>query len=360
MKYKRKKTTLTALIAAALMLGAAGIAAAEAAPDYKFYGMLDVWGGVQRFPGNHAEGLISDGGMSTSYWGFSAQDELAEGYKAVVKVEGFLRPAKGEYGRFDGDSFFSRNAYAGIESPYGTLTAGRVTTSLFVSTILFNPFVDSYVFSPMVAHTYLGLGTYPSYLTDQGVVGDSGWNSAVQYASPDFHGLSGSATYAVGGSSRQGKKASAQLLYMHGNVGATLVYQRVNYNSDPLDLASLVPGMTAQTVLQAGFSYDWQVVKLYAQYMLTQNDRQQSLGGNWKVNTGQIGATVPIGKGHAMASYARSSESRGLNQGRDTWALGYDYPLSKRTDIYAAYMQDRFNDQSTGYTYGAGLRVNFD
>lgn len=352
-----KKTT-AALFAAAIMFGSSVVTCGQ--PDYKFYGLVDIWGGVQRFPGNHADGVISDGGMSTSYWGFSAQDELGEGYKAVIKLEGFIRPTKGDYGRFDGDSFFSRNAYAGIESPYGTLTAGRVTPPLFVSTILFNPFVDSYVFSPMVVHTYLGLGTYPAYVTDQGVVGDSGWNSGVQYATPTFHGLSGNATYAIDNDSRQGKKESAQLLYMQGDMGATLVYQRVNFNSDALDLDTLVPGMTAQSVVQAGASYAWRGIKIFAQYMYTHNERRQDVGGHWNVNTGQVGATVRLGKGSAMASYARSTESQALKQSRDTWALGFDYPLSKRTDVYLAYMQDSFNDQSNGYTYGAGLRVNFD
>lgn len=76
--------------------------------------------------------------------------------------------------RITGDTFFSRNAYVGIESVYGTLTLGRQTTPLFTSTILFNPFVDSYEISPMVWYTYLGLGSGPTYATDMGVVADSG------------------------------------------------------------------------------------------------------------------------------------------------------------------------------------------
>ena len=43
------------------------------------------------------------------------------------------------------------------------MTAGRLTTHLFLSTILFSPFYDSYTFSPMVYHVFLGLGTFPTY-----------------------------------------------------------------------------------------------------------------------------------------------------------------------------------------------------
>jgi len=60
-----------------------------------------------------------------------------------------------------------------------------------------------------------------------------------------------------------------------------------------------------------------------------------------------------------MASYAYSRDGGGLDQTRQTWALGYDYPLSKRTDLYAAYMNDRFTGQSTGDTFGAGVRAKF-
>ena len=68
---------------------------------------------------------------------------------------------------------------------------------------------------------------------------------------------------------------------------------------------------------------------------------------------------MPVGPGTAMASYAYSRDSGGLNQTRRTWALGYDYPLSKRTDLYAAYMNDQISGLSTGQTLGAGMRAKF-
>ncbi|WP_372439402.1 porin, partial [Pandoraea sputorum] len=72
-----------------------------------------------------------------------------DGLKAIFTLEDFFLPQNGRYGRFTGDSFFSRNAYVGLQSnTLGTITMGRLTTSYFVSTILFNPFVDSYTFSP--------------------------------------------------------------------------------------------------------------------------------------------------------------------------------------------------------------------
>ena len=95
--------------------------------------------------------------------GLHGAEDLGNGYKAIFTLESFFRAQNGQFGRFQGDTFFARNAYVGIDSPYGTVTAGRLTTHLFLSTILFNPFYDSYTFSPMVYHVFLGLGTFPTY-----------------------------------------------------------------------------------------------------------------------------------------------------------------------------------------------------
>ncbi|RFU45318.1 porin [Paraburkholderia sp. DHOC27] len=332
--------------------------AAFAQSSVQLYGQVDEWVGAQKLPGNANAWSVSGGGMSTSYWGMKGAEDLGGNYRAIFALEAFFLAQNGQAGRFPGDTFFSRDAYVGIESPYGTLTAGRVTTPLFVSTILFNPFADSYVFSPMVNHVYLGLGTGPAYTTDQGVIGDSGWSNALQYSTPVLNGFTGNATYALGNTAgdNAAKRWSVQGLYFNGPFSATGVYQYTNFNNNPQDLDQLVPGMKSQSVAQLGLSYDLKFVKFFGQYMFTMNDRN---GGDWHVNTAQGGVSVPAGPGSVLASYAWSRDSGGLDQTRRTWALGYDYPFSKRTDVYAAYMNDHITGQSGGDTYGVGLRTKF-
>jgi len=366
---KRIKCALTAAaMGAALFSGAA-----FAQSSVNLYGQIDAWAGVQKFPGSKSSVGVQGGGMSTSYWGLKGTEDLGGGYKTIFQLEDFFLPQTGAYGRFQGDSFFSRNSYVGIEAPWGTVKAGRLTTELFISTILFNPFIDSYEFSPMVWHVYLGMGTFPTYTTDQGVTGDSGWNNAVEYSTPDYNGLTASAMYGFGNTAGSAgyHKDSVQALYFHGPFAATAVYQYVNFNSAAKDLASTdVTGLTSQSVVQLGATYDLKFAKLYAQYMYTYN---KDLLGNFKVNTGQLGATIPFGVGHFMLSDAYSKDSGGFKTTHNTWAVGYDYPLSKRTDVYAAYMSDRYTGgQSvqataegavptigTGNTAGVGLRHEF-
>ncbi len=44
---------------------------------------------------------------------------------------------------------------------------------------------------------------------------------------------------------------------------------------------------------------------------------------------------------------------------RTTATLGYDFNLSKRTDVYAMYMNDRITNKSTGNSVGVGVRHRF-
>ncbi|WP_179405548.1 porin [Burkholderia guangdongensis] len=348
-------TTVTLIAAAA---GFAAAVPAHAQSSVSLYGQVDEWVGAQKYPGSERAWGVKGGGMSTSFWGLKGAEDLGNDFKAIFAMETFFRAENGHSGRFDGDTFFARNAYVGISSPYGTVKLGRQTTQLFVSTILFNPFVDSYQFSPMIWHVYLGLGTFPTYPTDMGVVGDSGWNNALSYTSPSFGGANFAAMYAFGNQagSNGSKKWSAQANFANGPFAATAVYQYVNFNGSPGDLSGLVAGMRSQSVGQVGLSYDLKYVKFFGQYMYTKNDQDT---GSWHVNTAQGGVSVPIGVGSALASYAYSRDSGGLEQRRRTWALGYDYPLSKRTDVYAAYMNDHISNLSNGDTFGVGLRAKF-
>ena len=352
-------STIRNVLAATIMCAALFANQCLAQSSIDLYGQVDVWAGSLKFSGNQSAMVQQGGGMSTSYWGMKGTEDLGGGYQTIFCLESFFLPQSGTSGRFQGDSYFSRNAYVGIKAPWGTVTAGRLTTELYIATVAFNPFHDSYVFSPIVNQVYLGLSTFPVYTTDQGAVGDSGWDNAVEYSTPQFNGLTAGVMFGMGttaGSNGQ-HKDSAQLLYDYGPFSATLVYQYVNFNSLANDMNSVEPGLTSQQLGQFGVSYDLKFAKLYGQYMFSYN---RDAAGNFKIDTGQLGASIAAGVGQVLASYAYSKDQGGLDLTLRTWALGYDYPLSKRTDIYVAYLSDRYSGpQSAGNTLGAGLRHTF-
>ncbi|MBW9104322.1 porin [Paraburkholderia phenoliruptrix] len=343
----------SALLAVCL---AAGAQSGRAQSNVTFYGLADVFVGSVKNPGGHAAVVEQGGGMSTSFWGLSGTENLGGGNSAFFVLESYFQPQNGSYGRYAGDSFFSRNAFVGLSTKYGQLRAGRITTPLYLATIQFNPLFNSYTFSPMIFHTFKGLGT-------EGVVGDSAWNNAVAYTSPTFAGFNAGLLYALGNTAGQNgaKKWSVNANFTRGPFAAAAIYQYVNFSVSAGDLGNAlatVPGLRSQSTVQLDASYDLRVVKLFVQYMDIQN---RSRGGNFHGDTAQIGAAVPIDVGTLMASYAytRSSGSLGNGEHRSTGALGYDYPLSKRTDLYTAIKLDHFSRQSTGVTYGAGIRTRF-
>lgn len=150
--------------------------------------------------------------------------------------------------------------------------------------------------------------------------------------------------------------------FVRGAFAAAAVYQYVNSSATPGDLGTTltsVPGLYSQSTAQLDVSYGFRIVKLYAQYM---NIEDRSRTGNFHGNTAQAGVSVPIGVGALLASYAytRLSGVAADGQRRSTGALGYRYPLSKRTDLYTAIKLDHFSGESTGVTYGTGMRTAFD
>ena len=77
-----------------------------------------------------------------------------------------------------------------------------------------------------------------------------------------------------------------------------------------------------------------------------------------KAKTLQVGASAPLGGGSLLASWIKT-ELSASKLDRKTFTLGYDYYLSKRTDVYAMFMNDRITSQPTGNSFGVGIRHRF-
>ena len=84
--------------------------------------------------------------------------------------------------------------------------------------------------------------------------------------------------------------------------------------------------------------------------------------GNEALNDVIVSLTLPenisLGGGSLLASWVKT-ELTDSDLDRKTFTLGYDYNLSKRTDVYAMYMNDKITNQSTGNSFGVGIRHRF-
>ncbi len=331
--------TVTAVSAAALGLCLAS--GAHAQSNATMYGLLDMSAGQFQSPGGEKTWRAESGNMSTSYIGFRGSEDLGGGLRARFQIEHFLRIDQGAAGRFNGDAFWARSAYVGLQGAFGSTQLGRNTTPLFVSTLIFNPFGDSFGFSPSIRQYFLGA-----------IVGDTGWNNSIAYGSPNFSGLSFNGLANLSEGSGVGKNLGANALYFAGPLAATVAWQSVKNGVFPVPA-----GFTGQTAFQFGASYSLAAAKLFGQYGSVKTDAT----ADTTTKIYQFGASVPAGGlGAVLASYGNAkAETSGVSTTRKTLTLGYNYNLSKNTDVYGIYMNEKSGTLAAGNTLAAGIRLRF-
>ncbi len=332
-----KAVTLTA---ATLALGFSAVASAQS--NATIYGLLDMSVGQFQNAGSTKVWQAESGNMSTSYIGFKGTEDLGGGLKAKFAFEHFLRADTGGAGRFNGDAFWARSAYVGLQGEFGATVIGRNTTPLFVSTLIFNAFGDSFGFAPSIRQYFLGA-----------IVGDTAWNNSIAYSSPNFGGASVNllANLGEGATDSTGKNLGANVLYFSGPFAGTLAWQQVKNG-----VGSIPAGFSAQDTLQAGVSYDLGAAKLFGQLGNVKTKATSTV----KTSLYQFGASVPIGGGKLLASYGNAKREAGNTSATNkTLSLGYDYNLSKSTDVYGVFMNDKTTSLSSGTTLATGVRMRF-
>lgn len=344
----------SSLLAASLLFITMNSAMAQS--SVKLYGLVNAGVGSYQLAGANRIKAVNSGDMSTSFWGVSGTEDLGTGLKAQFALESFIGMDTGAAGRFAGDAMFAKNAYVGLSGDFGQLRVGRNTSQMFVSLLLFNSFGDSFGFSPTLLHYYLDGRDIPISKTAR-LQNDTAWRNSVSYLSPMMSGMRVNLQAAAG--EGVGKSSfAATLVYFGDPFSATLAYQSVG-----TDAAAPTNGRREKT-FNIGAAYDFRAVKLYAQVGQIDDDSYGS-----KLRLYDISAEVPInGHGKLLAAWGHSKVRTGSFAGiiplfggstHKTLSLGYDHSLSKRTDVYAVYMNDKIDGLHDGNTLSLGLRHSF-
>ena len=309
--------------------------------NVKLYGLIDVSAGRFQGIGGNRIYAVNSGDMTTSYLGFSGNEDLGGGLRARFALEAFNRTDTGTAGRFPGDAFFARNAFVGLSGAFGTTDIGRTTTTLFVSTLLFNAFGDSFTFSPSIRQYFINPLAVSVPGSRSQVIGDTGWNNSLQYASPKYGDFNFNfmINAGEGSASAVGRNVGGNAFYGNGKFGATVAFQQVkNQSGGPLP-----SGFTKQDTYQLGASYDFTFAKLFAQYGQVRTFSTDA-AVDARARISGIGAAVPVpgtlGKVLVQYGYSRTTGNFAPATWKDA-SVGYDYNLSKNTDIYAVYMHER-------------------
>ena len=353
-------------LAAVAVLGA--FAGSAFAADVTMYGRLDA--GFQyndqtvEVNGNE---VIDDSsfkmgsGQSTgSRFGVKGTEELSEGLKAGFVLEHGFSVDNGAFG--DDTRMFNREASLQlISDDYGTLALGRMgsiksdagTFGFYAGAV--NPFGTGWSNVPGV-----GAKIFSGH--------ESRWDNMITYKSPTFAGTTVYAQYSMGGNDADEMTHNAEryaalgVNFVAGNLNLAAV---VDWTDEAYEKAFVTTGEERddQYTVNIGGSYNFGVAKTYlaATYFKNANDMAGvidvmddaiDLG---KDNSGKdvsfgdyadafkgygvaIGADVPAFGGNFLVSLAYTDgeeENWDADATAYSGAVGYTYPLSKRTNLYA-------------------------
>jgi predicted porin len=323
---------------------------------------------------------LDSGGQSSSRIGLKGTEDLGGGLKAIFQAETGLCAAgtnqntdgKGgnSGGYCSGGGFMQRTAMVGLTGGFGTVVAGRLNTPLWNSELAADPFAG-------------GMTGNIDNISNVAFADAKRANQVVAYVTPDFMGFTGTAVYSFapfsdgvnlsqGGNTTRAWELNgsynngpifASLDYLRGtNMG---VYQPVNGNPGNLIDTGLGPNTARLSTnssqglavkhWQVTGGYDFGIAKVAAMY---QNLKVDNVSGDRTV--WMLGATVPVGPGAILASYAQAKNTLGADTGNNTakqYAIGYTYALSKRTNLYTSYAHIS-NDSKTALAVGDSSTSN--
>ena len=322
------------LIAALVIWALPGTAMAQSSVTLS--GLLDISAGQSKAAGssNKVWG-VDNGQMTTSWFGASGSEDLGGGLSALFTLQSFMRADTGASGRFGADTFWARNAFVGLaSSSLGKVTIGRNTTPFFVTTLSFNPFGDSFGYSPSIRH----------YFTSGTLTGDSGWSDSVLYTSPKLGGATLQLFMAAAEAGSNGRNHGVNLRWGAGAFDSAFSWQDVKK-----DGATAVADTKSW---QGAASYDFGVARLFGQFG---NVANKTSGNEYDIVG--LGASVPVGNGKILALWGQIKPETGAK--RKTFSAGYDYFLSKRTDLYAVAMSDKIDGQTSGSAFSVGIRHRY-
>jgi predicted porin len=339
------------LLALAALGAFAGVAHAQS--SVTLYGIIDEGFNINTNSGGKHLYNLSSGVMQGSRFGLRGTEDLGGGLKAIFVLENGFDVNNGKLGQ--GGLMFGRQAYVGLSSQFGTVTLGRQYDS-----------VVDYV-GPLEAGDQWGgyIAAHPGDIDNFNNAYRT--NNTVKYTSVDYGGLKFGGTYSFGG--------------IAGNFTSNQIWSLgAGYNNGPLVLG--VGYLNARTPAASGglfnnggttttaAAFAATASPVYAGYTSANTYQVIGAGGAYTFGAATVGLTYSnirfANLGASFASpfkgqsvtfnnaeinfkyqltpallvgaaydYTRGADIAGASRAQyHQGAIGVDYFLSKRTDVY--------------------------
>jgi predicted porin len=339
------------LLAVAVLGAMSGAAFAQVAPNnITLYGIVDAGLQNQRVTATGANSAsvtgLNSGIQSGNRWGLRGSEDLGGGLKANFNLESGFTLDNGTSAQ--GNRLFGRASWVGLSGGFGDVRLGRQTifSSAFVTGIA-DPFGNGFGLAGYQGTVpNLGAGAGVGNLGSQ-AAGTQRNDNTIMYLTPNLSGLQGGVYYTFGEVATPKLPTVPKNNWVGGGVTYTAGPLVVGLAYDTLDSSTNAANSRDDKWLNLAASYNFGIAT--ARFGYYDEKRNGVLGAGQADTSGLIlGATVPLAGGSFLASY-QSGEIDYVTVGIETeklrkYAVGYTYPLSRRTNVYASFAQARLKD----------------
>ena len=396
-------------LAAVAVLGA--FAGSALAADVQLYGIVDT--GFQYLNADSDVATkdsvnkfsMESGMQSGSRFGLKGTEDLGNGVTVGFILENQFSSDTGALK--NEDSFFHREASIFLEGGFGKVAFGRMGS--------INGGVSSWGKYGVISAFGTSWGNY-SAQAGNWAVGGGMWDNMIAYETPSFAGFKVFAQYGMGNTlsdeyvkdhlttektwgteneSSSDRYYAIGASYANGPLNLYFAVDSINYSSASLITTGANAGNLSygdkddSLTVTLGGNYDFEVVKLFAGAQYFDEVKLSKLNGavnydstftngfagsvkGWSVG---VSGSIPVAGGNVLvgAAYLDAEAADSVDNGDEMtrWIVsaGYDYPLSKRTNVYGVvtYNQDSLEygtankDDTDPYVFGVmvGLRHKF-
>lgn len=380
-------------LAAVAVLGA--FAGSALAADVQLYGIVDTGLRYTHFDADSAAAGydatdsfgIQSGNQSGSRFGFKGTEDLGNGLTVGFILENQFNSDDGSLA--DEDHFFRRESSLFLQGGFGKVAMGRMGsinggTSSWAKYGVLSAFGTSWDYSAQAGSWAIGGGM---------------WDNMIAYETPDFAGFKVFAQYGMGTNDAENESRSDRYYaigasYANGPLNLYFAVDSINYQTaDANGALANASDIDDSLTITFGGNYDFEVLKLFAGAQYFDEIKLSKMGcglgmmdvtefnsyyrtGNgtdddpyvdhngfasafkgWSLG---VSASIPAAGGQVLvgAAYldAEAADSVGKDNDKDElsrWIVsaGYDYPLSKRTNVYGVvtYAQDSLEYTESSY-----------
>jgi predicted porin len=306
-------------IAGACALGLSA-ASAQAQTFVKIYGVADAGIVLDRGGAAGSSTNIGSGVASGSRLGFKGKEDLGDGTGVFFQIENGYNIDTGKAAQ--GGLLFGRQALVGLSGAAGSISLGRQYAPYYKALRdIVDPFCTG--LAGNAQNIFTGLTRV---------------DNSVDYQSPKWHGVSAEVMYGAGevaGDAARNRSLGASATYEGGPLTVVLAHHQQN---DATGTAH-----SRNTMLAGRYRYG--SVTGHAAY-----SRNRDAPGNASRDA-LLGVAVEAGQGRVLASVIDHRDDFGRDAHARQGAIGYEYNLSRRTDLYAAYGHI-VNRDGAAYTVG--------